>query len=486
MIDFGVHDDKPFLVMDLVRGTSLIDLLETRGRFEIARAVDIVRQVLSGLAHAHELGIVHRDIKPANIMLTEKTGLGEQVRILDFGLARPANESTKLTTGIVVGTPNYMAPEQIKGGDLDGRTDLYACGVMLFELLTGKKPFTADDPLAVVRKHLHDPPPRLADQIPDVDLGDLEGQPDGPTSDGITRTDGATGDGVHASGRTVFVIPMENESSSAIYANTNAPYINNTLMPEAAYTTMFTDELASAVPSEPHYVWMEAGTNVFSDVTFLTDNDPSSSNSTSNTAHLATQLKTANLDWVSYQEGITAGTCPIASITANFYAAKHDPFVFFQDISGSPPSSSNAYCAAHHKPYSSFATDLAAGTMPALVFITGDLCHDMHGDAACPQGAAANPNIAAGDTWLSNEMPRILAYATAHDSIIYLTWDEGSSNQTIPFLALGPHVKTGTSTTAYTHSSQVKSIEEQLGLPVLASVSSAHDFTGWYEAGSFP
>jgi serine/threonine-protein kinase len=174
VIDFGLHDDKPFLVMDLVRGTSLQQLLDKVTRIEPARAVELVRQVLSGLGHAHELGIVHRDIKPANIMLTEKTGLGEQVRILDFGLARPASETTKLTTGIVVGTPNYMAPEQIKGGDIDGRTDLYAVGVMLFELVTGEKPFTADDPLAVVRKHLNQPPPTLATTAPGIEFGDLE------------------------------------------------------------------------------------------------------------------------------------------------------------------------------------------------------------------------------------------------------------------------------------------------------------------------
>jgi eukaryotic-like serine/threonine-protein kinase len=174
VIDFGLHDDKPYLVMELVRGTSLLELLAKVGRLEPVRAADIMCQVLSGLQHAHELGVIHRDIKPANIMLTEKTGLGEQVRILDFGLARPAIETTKLTTGIVVGTPNYMAPEQIKGGAIDARTDLYGCGVMLFELLTDTKPFRADDPLAVVRKHLHDPPPRLADFVADVDFGDLE------------------------------------------------------------------------------------------------------------------------------------------------------------------------------------------------------------------------------------------------------------------------------------------------------------------------
>jgi eukaryotic-like serine/threonine-protein kinase len=174
VIDFGLHDGKPYLVMELVRGTSLLDVLAKVGRLEPARAAELVKQVLSGLAHAHELGIVHRDIKPANIMLTERTGLGEQIRILDFGLARPAIDSTKLTTGIVVGTPNYMAPEQIKGGAIDGRTDLYAVGVMLFELITGKKPFLADDPLAVVRKHLHAAPPTLAETLPGLNVPELE------------------------------------------------------------------------------------------------------------------------------------------------------------------------------------------------------------------------------------------------------------------------------------------------------------------------
>ncbi len=174
VMDFGLHEGKPYLVMELVRGTSLLEVLTRAGRIEPARAIEITRQILSGLAHAHELGIVHRDIKPANVMLTERTGLGEQVRILDFGLARPATDSTKLTTGIVVGTPNYMAPEQIKGGAIDGRTDLYAVGVMLFELLTGQKPFIADDPLAVVRKHLNMKPPTLADILPNVGFGALE------------------------------------------------------------------------------------------------------------------------------------------------------------------------------------------------------------------------------------------------------------------------------------------------------------------------
>jgi hypothetical protein len=185
---------------------------------------------------------------------------------------------------------------------------------------------------------------------------------------------------------------------------------------------------------------------------------------------------------MSYQEGMTDGSCPIASIGGTFYAAKHDPFVFFQDVSGKPPSSGNANCAAHHKPYTKFAADLAAGTMPAYVFITPNLCNDMHGAIGCPGGS----DITRGDTWLSNNLPPIVTYANAHNSVIYVIWDEGSANQTIPFFAIGPHVKTGQTATVYSHSALLKSIEEQLGVPVLATVNAATDFSGLYDAGYFP
>jgi hypothetical protein len=306
--------------------------------------------------------------------------------------------------------------------------------------------------------------------------------------DGTTMTDATlNGDATTGVHHTVFVIPMENESSSVIYGDgSGAPYINNTLMPAAAYATNFKDELVASIPSEPHYVWMEAGTNTFSDHTFTTDNDASAANSTNSTAHLVTQLDTAGIGWISYQEGITAGTCPISSDSGTFYAAKHDPFVFFQDISGNPPSSANSSCAAHHKPYSSFAADLAAGNLPPYVFITPNLCHDMHGASGCPSGTNVKANIKAGDTWLSQELPNILSYANSHDGVVYVIWDEGSSNQLIPFLLLGPHAKTGPSSTAYTHSSLLKSIEEQLGVPVLSTVSSANDFAGMFQTGFFP
>jgi hypothetical protein len=191
---------------------------------------------------------------------------------------------------------------------------------------------------------------------------------------------------------------------------------------------------------------------------------------------------------MSYQQGMAANTCPVAgaSGTDSVYAPKHDPMVFFQDIAGNPPAASNALCKAHHKPYSAFQADLMAGNVAAYVFITPDLCHDMHGDASCTQGTATNANIKAGDDWLAAELPRILTYANAHDGVVFLTWDEGDSSNLIPFLALGPRIKPGSVATTYSHSSQLKSVEEILGVPVLSTVSSANDFADLFQPGQFP
>ncbi len=175
VIDVGVHDGKPFVVMDFVSGDNLRDVI-SHGPLPLSRAVEIARQVLTGLAHAHEHNIIHRDIKPANIVLSQKSGLGDHVKILDFGLAR-ITDTPKLTTGIVVGTPAYMAPEQIRGVLIDHRADIYATGVLLFELLTGMKPFVSeqDDPVEVCSMHLKNPPPALKDKQPGIEFGVLEG-----------------------------------------------------------------------------------------------------------------------------------------------------------------------------------------------------------------------------------------------------------------------------------------------------------------------
>jgi phosphatidylinositol-3-phosphatase len=284
----------------------------------------------------------------------------------------------------------------------------------------------------------------------------------------------------------VFVIAMENHDASQVYGDkTDAPYINNTLLPKYAHSTNFNDALALSIPSEPHYVFIEGGTNAFSDVTFKTDSDPSKSNSTSSTSHLTTQINNATngVTWRTYQEGLDSatGTCPIHS--SGFYAAKHDPFVFYKDVSGSTPSATNSYCAAHHRAYSTFAGDLSAGDVASYTFITPDLCHDMHGASGCPDSNL----VQQGDEWLSSELPRIISYVNANHGVLFVEWDEGDDTLKMPFLAIGPGVKAGyTGTVKYTHGSIVKSIETILDLPVLSTVSSASDLSDLFKSGQYP
>src|SRR5690606_19764709 len=169
--DFGVDRGAPYLVMDFVPGRSLRQLLSDEGRLAPARAVAIARQVLAGLAHAHGQGIVHRDIKPENILCTHLEGHGEQVRILDFGLARLREDAT-FTSGLALGTPGYMSPEQTLGRPADARADLYATGILLHELIAGQKPFVADSPLDVMRLHRDMPPPPLRQVAPDAGVSE--------------------------------------------------------------------------------------------------------------------------------------------------------------------------------------------------------------------------------------------------------------------------------------------------------------------------
>lgn len=134
--DFGDDNGTPFLVMEFVDGRSLDQMMRTSGPLELNRCVGIVTQVLSALGFAHENNIVHRDVKPSNIMVLRDG----QVKVADFGIARiDASEFT--IVGDLLGTPAYMAPEQLTGGPVDARTDLFAAGVILFEMLTGVKPF---------------------------------------------------------------------------------------------------------------------------------------------------------------------------------------------------------------------------------------------------------------------------------------------------------------------------------------------------------
>jgi eukaryotic-like serine/threonine-protein kinase len=164
VIDFGVDQDSPFLVMDFVPGRTLRTILQ-EGPMAVDRALELGRQVLAGLAHAHERGIVHRDVKPDNVLVISDA-MGEHARIIDFGLAKLKGLAT-ITGGIAVGTPSYMSPEQTLGKRADARSDVYGAGVMLFELLTGKKPFVAETPFEIMRLQREAPVPRFATIAPE-------------------------------------------------------------------------------------------------------------------------------------------------------------------------------------------------------------------------------------------------------------------------------------------------------------------------------
>jgi len=166
VIDFGV-DGAPYLVMDFVIGRTLRDLMQ-EGPIPLARTMRIAQQLLSGLAHAHAQGIVHRDLKPENLILTAEDGLEDHLRILDFGLAK-LRDGPAMTAGLAVGTPSYMSPEQSGGpGDVDARSDLYAVGVLLFEILAGRKPFTSENVGELIFMHREQPPPRLREVAPEA------------------------------------------------------------------------------------------------------------------------------------------------------------------------------------------------------------------------------------------------------------------------------------------------------------------------------
>ncbi|MGW9209576.1 protein kinase domain-containing protein [Embleya sp. NPDC055664] len=145
----------PFLVMEFVDGRTPAEALR-EGPLPIGRTVSIAHDIADALVHSHGHGVVHRDLKPANIMLTSTGG----VKVLDFGIAKVlAETTTRLTaTGMTVGTPAYLSPEQIEGRDVDARTDLYSLGALVYELLTGRPPFLADSPFAVMHQHLSKPP----------------------------------------------------------------------------------------------------------------------------------------------------------------------------------------------------------------------------------------------------------------------------------------------------------------------------------------
>jgi tetratricopeptide (TPR) repeat protein len=176
--DFGrTNEGALFIAMEFLAGESLSSVIAA-GPVPRARALHIVRQILRGLEHAHAAGVVHRDLKPDNIMLVERDGQPDVVKILDFGIAKVTEPvsghgpgGTALTqAGVIFGTPEYLSPEQALGEVVDARADIYAAGVILYEMLAGRKPFESEDKVKIISMHLAHAPPRLREANPTVDV----------------------------------------------------------------------------------------------------------------------------------------------------------------------------------------------------------------------------------------------------------------------------------------------------------------------------
>lgn len=168
VFDWGEADNTYFIVMELVDGVTLSSLIQDSSPLDPQRAAIIASDVAASLSFAHKHGVIHRDVKPSNVLLTEDG----QVKVTDFGIARAATADGDLTqTGAVMGTATYIPPEQAQGLVVDGRSDVYSLGVVLYEMLVGKVPFTGDNPLSIAYKHVREEPVRPREIVPSIPEG---------------------------------------------------------------------------------------------------------------------------------------------------------------------------------------------------------------------------------------------------------------------------------------------------------------------------
>jgi serine/threonine protein kinase/tetratricopeptide (TPR) repeat protein len=166
MHDLQEEGKTLFISMEYVRGEDLKSLIRRTEKLTFGKAISIARQVAEGLAEAHKLGIIHRDLKPHNIMIDQEGN----AKIMDFGIARSLQGAGTTAEGVIIGTPEYMSPEQVDGRPADARADIYALGVILFEMVTGRVPFEGETPFSIANKHKTEPPPdprKLNPQIPE-------------------------------------------------------------------------------------------------------------------------------------------------------------------------------------------------------------------------------------------------------------------------------------------------------------------------------
>ena len=155
LIRYSVENEDRYLVMKYVKGESVDELIKKHRQLPFSQIEDIMRALLEALGYAHQNGVIHRDVKPANVLIT----LDNKIYLVDFGIAKREEDMNLTQTGNLVGTPLYMSPEQITGKELDGRSDLYAAGILLYEMITGQHPYAGKTPFAILRAHVENPPP---------------------------------------------------------------------------------------------------------------------------------------------------------------------------------------------------------------------------------------------------------------------------------------------------------------------------------------
>lgn len=271
LFDYGHEAGISYIVMEYVDGELLSDYLDRTGALTPEQAVPIMAQVLKGTGYAHSRELMLRDIKPENVMLCEHKSRANFVKMLDFGLAKLVQDDANITKQNVMGTANYMAPEAIKGGDIDLRVDVYALGVLFYQMLAGHLPFTAESDTAVLYKHVNEPPPPLAEQLPNgVEVPDgllelihdcLAKNRDERPADAnaiverlidcvplsmfrLPRADGAEGTGQSLTGR---ITGMHDPSAVAALSGPQSPFGTGGHLP-----------LAGAAPASGGYLPMEA------------------------------------------------------------------------------------------------------------------------------------------------------------------------------------------------------------------------------------
>lgn len=299
----------------------------------------------------------------------------------------------------------------------------------------------------------------------------------GGSDGGTTAHDsGAPGDSSHGPGpesgpppaaiQTVFYVLMARQPWSAIAGSTSAKYVNHVLLPMGAHAEAYYAAPDQISNSLPNVVWLEVG----GDLGFTKNVTPANGASPSK-SHLVNQLDAAGVTWKAYVEDATAGQCPVAD--AYPYATYNVPFLFFDDVVGSPPSQNAKRCIEHVVPFDRLAADLAAGTVPRYAFIVPDDCDNMHDD--CNTG---DP-VKQGDDWLGSVVPGILASnAYTSGGAVFVAWDYTNTGyDPVGFIALSPRARAGYASKAkHTTSSTLRSLQTIFGVsPLLGDAANAND-----------